>query len=148
MKLFLFSNLETFDVGRLLVQGVEDVDEDEEEGDEEGHPSGNDVRRNEKARLKSGVDVMITIFCDFWQFSAKYWHSSQKAMLRSNFCIIQLCFESKTPIFWRKYLKNHNIGPRSLVRVGFPRNASAKWTPETIKKCYKTKYFLLIFATA
>jgi hypothetical protein len=62
-----------------------------------------------------GVDVMITIFCDFRQFSAK-----------------KLAFFSKTnvmikilhslPLFWvknanfcqqilRKHLKNHNIGP-------------------------------------
>jgi hypothetical protein len=30
---------------------------------------------------KSGVDVMITIFCDFCQFSAKNWRFSQKSML-------------------------------------------------------------------
>jgi hypothetical protein len=28
-----------------------------------------------------GVDVMITIFCDFWQFSAKNGRFSQKPML-------------------------------------------------------------------
>jgi hypothetical protein len=33
-----------------------------------------------------GVDVMITIFCDFRQFLAKNWRFSQKPMLRSNFC--------------------------------------------------------------
>jgi hypothetical protein len=36
----------------------------------------------------SGVDVMITIFCDFWQFSAKKWRFSQKPMLWSKFCLI------------------------------------------------------------
>jgi hypothetical protein len=45
-----------------------------------------------------GVDVVITIFGDFGQFSAK----------KSDFCIIWLCFESKTPIFSPK---NNNIGP-------------------------------------
>jgi hypothetical protein len=29
----------------------------------------------------SGVDVMITIFCDFRPFSAKNWRFSQKPML-------------------------------------------------------------------
>jgi hypothetical protein len=29
---------------------------------------------------KPGVDVMITIFCDFCQVSAKKWHFSQKTM--------------------------------------------------------------------
>jgi hypothetical protein len=29
----------------------------------------------------TGVDVMITIFCDFRQFSAKKWRFSQKTML-------------------------------------------------------------------
>jgi hypothetical protein len=41
-------------------------------------------------------------------------------MLWSTFFKIQLCFESKTPffrkLFRRKYLKNHNMGPRS----GYP----------------------------
>jgi hypothetical protein len=36
----------------------------------------------------SGVDVMITIFCDFCQFSAKNWR-----FLKNQ------CYESKTPIF-------------------------------------------------
>jgi hypothetical protein len=42
-------------------------------------------------RLKPGwpgVDVMITIFCDFWQFLAEKWSFSQKPMLWSNFWII------------------------------------------------------------
>jgi hypothetical protein len=34
-----------------------------------------------------GVDVMITIFCDFWQFLAKNWPFSPKPMLCSKFCI-------------------------------------------------------------
>jgi hypothetical protein len=37
---------------------------------------------------RSGVDVMITIFGDYWQFSAKNWRFSQKLMLWSKFCII------------------------------------------------------------
>jgi hypothetical protein len=35
-----------------------------------------------------GVDVMITIFCDFLQFSVKNWRFSQKPMLWSKFFII------------------------------------------------------------
>jgi hypothetical protein len=31
--------------------------------------------------VSTGVDVMITIFYDFWQFSAKNWRFSQKPML-------------------------------------------------------------------
>jgi hypothetical protein len=46
---------------------------------------------------------MITIFCEFRQFSAKKWRFSQKPMLWSQFCIIWLCFESKTPIFFAKF---------------------------------------------
>jgi hypothetical protein len=47
-----------------------------------------------------GVDVMIAIFCDFRAiFGEKNWRFSQKPMLRSKFCIIYLCFETKTPIF-------------------------------------------------
>jgi hypothetical protein len=33
--------------------------------------------------LNPGVDVMITIFGDFWQFSAKKWRFSQKPMLNA-----------------------------------------------------------------
>jgi hypothetical protein len=46
-----------------------------------------------------GADVMITIFCDFSQFSAKKF----AFFLNTNVMIIVfkiwLCFESKTPIF-------------------------------------------------
>jgi hypothetical protein len=59
---------------------------------------------------------MITIFGDFRQFSAAKLAFFSKTNVMINFSIINLCFESKTPIFswffWRKYLKNHNIGPR------------------------------------
>jgi hypothetical protein len=53
----------------------------------------------------------------FDNFRRKIWRFSQNPMLWSKFCMIYLCFESKMPffrwIFRRKYLKNHNIGPRS-----------------------------------
>jgi hypothetical protein len=36
---------------------------------------------NQAFRSDQGVDVMITIFCDFRQFSAKNWRFSQNVML-------------------------------------------------------------------
>jgi hypothetical protein len=36
---------------------------------------------NRRKLSQSGVDVMITIFCDFRRFSAKKWRFSQKPML-------------------------------------------------------------------
>jgi hypothetical protein len=36
---------------------------------------------------RPGVDVMITIFCDFRQFSAKKWRFSQKSILCPKFLI-------------------------------------------------------------
>jgi hypothetical protein len=52
----------------------------------------------------SGVDVMITIFCDFRQFSAK-----KIGVFLKNQCYDQLffkiwlCFETKTPIFFAEF---------------------------------------------
>jgi hypothetical protein len=44
------------------------------------HPNNEHVElRNALGR--TGVDVMITIFCDFQQFSAKNWRFSQKPTL-------------------------------------------------------------------
>jgi hypothetical protein len=40
--------------------------------------------------LAPGVDVMITIFCDFRQFSAKYWRFSQKPMLWHNLALFRV----------------------------------------------------------
>jgi hypothetical protein len=66
----------------------------------------------------SGVDVMITIFCDFCQFSAKkigvflktnvmikVLHNSALFRVKNANCFLRF--------FWQKYLKNHNIGPWS-----------------------------------
>jgi hypothetical protein len=39
------------------------------------------IRKNPGHPGQSGVDVMITIFCDFWLFSAKKLAFSQKPML-------------------------------------------------------------------
>jgi hypothetical protein len=49
--------------------------------------------------LAPGVDVMITIFCYFRQFSAKQLAFYSKTNVMIKFCSIKLCFESKTPIF-------------------------------------------------
>jgi hypothetical protein len=38
------------------------------------------VKKSPKNVAQPGVDVMITIFCDFWQFSAKNWRFSHKPM--------------------------------------------------------------------
>jgi hypothetical protein len=50
-------------------------------------------------RKFSGVDVMITNFCNFYQFSAKKWRFSQKPMLWS-------IFFKKLAVVWAK---NANI---------------------------------------
>jgi hypothetical protein len=52
---------------------------------------------------------MVTIFCNFRQFSAKNWRFSQKPML-ALFWVKNAIFFLQN--FWRKYFKNHNIGPR------------------------------------
>jgi hypothetical protein len=49
--------------------------------------------------LLTGTDVMITIFCDFWQFSAK----KLAFFSKTNVMINWLCFQSKTPIFFAKF---------------------------------------------
>jgi hypothetical protein len=54
---------------------------------------------NRRKFAQSGVDVVITIFCDFRQFSVTKWRFSQKTNVMIKFCIIYLCFGSKTPIF-------------------------------------------------
>jgi hypothetical protein len=48
---------------------------------------------------RPGVDVMITIFCDFRQFSAKKLAFFSKTNVMINFFKIWLCFETKTPFF-------------------------------------------------
>jgi hypothetical protein len=85
------------------------------------------------ATFYPGVNVMITIFCDFRQFSAKKWSFSQKPLLWSKFCIIQLCFESQTLIFAKflaKIFKNPNIGTRSQKTVFVRYEAK-----EIVRKC-------------
>jgi hypothetical protein len=93
------------------------------------------VQRTDVKRCKSlwkkwlipGTDVMITIFCDFWQFSAK-----ELAFLSKNNVMIKIEFiyvlSQKRQFFrWffrRKYFKNHNIGPWTLSRLKFKLNST------------------------
>jgi hypothetical protein len=56
--------------------------------------------------VESGVDVMITIFCDFCQFSAKKWRFLKNQYYDQIFGIIWLCYESKTPIFSQFFGEN------------------------------------------
>jgi hypothetical protein len=55
--------------------------------------------RRKKLAFFSKTNVMITIFCDFCQFSAKHWRFSQKPMLWSHFL-------QKLAVVWAK---NANI---------------------------------------
>jgi hypothetical protein len=63
-----------------------------------------------------GVDVMITIFYDFCQFSAKKMPFFSNANVMINFLQKLAVIWEKTQIFRQifrqKYLKNHNIGHR------------------------------------
>jgi hypothetical protein len=67
---------------------------------------------------QSGVDVMITIFGDFSQFSAKKLAFFLNTNVMINFFqnIPSFVLSQKRQFFhknfWQKYLKNHNIGPR------------------------------------
>jgi hypothetical protein len=68
--------------------------------------------------FQSGVDVMITIFCDFSQFLAKKLAFFLNTNVMINFFQNLALFRVKNAnffakFFWQKYLKNHNIGPWS-----------------------------------
>jgi hypothetical protein len=69
-----------------------------------------------KTCIRPGVDVMITIFGDLWQFSAKKlaFFSKTNDMIKilhnsASFWVKNAYFSAE--FFWRKYFKNHNIGP-------------------------------------
>jgi hypothetical protein len=63
-----------------------------------------------------GVDVMITIFCDFRQFLAKKlaFFSNTNVMIKTlhNLALFWVKNASFCNIFRRRYFKNYNIGPR------------------------------------
>jgi hypothetical protein len=67
------------------------------------------------SRLKPGVDVMIPIFCDFRQFSAKKLAFFSKTIVMTKILENPAVVWAKMPFFanfvWRKYYQNHNIGP-------------------------------------
>jgi hypothetical protein len=52
-----------------------------------------------------GVDVMIIIFCDFWQFSAKKLAFFSKTNVMINFFHNLALFWVKKPIFCRFFAK-------------------------------------------
>jgi hypothetical protein len=67
---------------------------------------------------ESAVDVMLTIFCDFCQFSAKKLAFFSKTNVMINFFskfgfVLSQKRQFFRQIFRRKYFKNHNIGPWS-----------------------------------
>jgi hypothetical protein len=65
--------------------------------------------------MTPGVDIMITIFCDFCQFSAKKMalFSKTNVMIKflHNLALFSVKMSFLADFFRRKYLKNHNIGP-------------------------------------
>jgi hypothetical protein len=92
-----------------------------------------------KTGTRPGVDVMIKIFGDFRQFSAKKLAFSQKPMLWSKFlhnllALLRIKNAIFCNFFRRKYFKNHNIGPR--CRFGwstcFPHCCWAKLNHRTL----------------
>jgi hypothetical protein len=67
-------------------------------------------------RAAPGVDVMITIFCDFLTiFGKKLAFFSKNQCYDQNFAYFSFVLSQKHQffcrIFRRKYFKNHNIGP-------------------------------------
>jgi hypothetical protein len=69
-------------------------------------------------RLKRpGVDVMITIFSDFWQFSAKKlaFFSKTNVIIKILHNLPSFVLSQKRQFFRRNNLNNHNIGLRNRV---------------------------------
>jgi hypothetical protein len=71
-----------------------------------------------KCYVKTAVDVMITIFGDFWQFSAKKLAFFSKTNVMIKILYILALFWVKNAEFFAEFfgeniLKNHNIGPWS-----------------------------------
>jgi hypothetical protein len=74
-----------------------------------------------------GVDVMITVFCDFDNFWRQKLAFFSKTNVMINFLHNLALFWVKSTnfsaeFFWWKYLKNHNIGPRLM-----PRSQNIQW---------------------
>jgi hypothetical protein len=70
-----------------------------------------------------GVDVMMTIFANFCQFSAKKlaFFSETHVMIKFLQTLAVHSLSKKRQyfrqIFGRKYFLNHNVGPRSLMEI-------------------------------
>jgi hypothetical protein len=84
------------------------------------YPDKRAIFNSDSEEFCPGTDVLITIFCDFWQFPKR----KMAFFLKTNFMIKLLhnlalfCVKSAHFFRWifrRKYLKNHNIGPVSVV---------------------------------
>jgi hypothetical protein len=71
-------------------------------------------------QLGPGVDVMITIFCDFRQFSAKKlaFFSKTNVVIKflHNLALFRVKKRKFFRNFWQKYFKNIKIGPCSIVK--------------------------------
>jgi hypothetical protein len=72
----------------------------------------------------SGVDVIITIFCDFSKFSAKKFAFFSKTYVMIKILHNLALFWVKNANFFAEFfgeniLKNHNIGPRCSSRIIF-----------------------------
>jgi hypothetical protein len=86
-----------------------------------------------------GVDVMVAIFCDFWQFSAK-----KIGVFLKNQCYDQLFSKFSfvlsqkhqffRRIFRQKYFKNHNIGPGFFEKMAQNVAQSQTWNVEKVAK--------------
>jgi hypothetical protein len=80
-----------------------------------------DLRGQSSQRPGPGVDVFITIFGDFRQFSAKLLAFFSKAIVMVNFSDMYICYSvSKTRQFFAKFFgenifRNHNIVPRKSI---------------------------------
>jgi hypothetical protein len=78
-----------------------------------------------------GVNVVITIFCNFSQLQVK-----KLAFFPITYGMIiffsktSTIFSKKHQFFWRKYFWNLNIGPRILTAPGF--SSRPDWTTPTV----------------
>jgi hypothetical protein len=92
-----------------------------------------------------GVDVMITIFCDFCQFS-------QKPMLWSKFLQSLALLWVKTPIFrnffQRKYFKNQNISTRCFCEKIAQNVAPPRFLSNLLRNFYFEENSPQILATS
>jgi hypothetical protein len=78
-------------------------------------------------KLSKGADVIVTIICDFHQFSAEKMRFSQKPMSWSYFFAkTSIILDKKLQIFRRNYFIKHNIGPWKLNIIFSPQNTDRR----------------------